>query len=482
MRKGGVGVKILFCSSEAFPFSKTGGLADMAAFLPKSLKKLGHEVRIITPYYPGIAKHHEAMKKLGSATITFGGLQTIVHYFMLEHDGIPYIFVQNMHYFERDQLYGYNDDAERFACFSYAVLEGMRAMEDYPQILHLNDWQTAMIPYLLDEHYRHRNDGYFSIHTLLTIHNLEYQGSFDPYVSRFFNTDFNYTYVHFDRVNFLKAGIERATKINTVSPTYQQEVMTLEHGFSLDGALEGRKDDFIGILNGIDESVFNPKTDHHLEKQYGVRDVKSGKRLNKEWILHHFDLDVDMAMPLVVYIGRLVSQKGINLMSRALEEVVEYGNARFILMGSGNDHYQDFFRYLAYKYPKKVAHYIGFNEAIAHKLYAAADIFLMPSRFEPCGLGQLIAMKYGALPVVRETGGLKDTVSPYNQFSGDGTGFSFANYDPYDFKEKLFEALSVYHEQKDVWDRIVRQAMKQDFSLDRMALSYEELYQTMLGV
>ena len=475
-------MKILFCSAEAYPFSKTGGLADMAYFLPKSLKSLGHDVKIITPYYKQISKHHEKMVELARFPIKFGGLETIVILFSLTHEGIDYIFVQNMHYFERELLYGYSDDAERFSCFSYAILEAMRAIDFYPQILHLNDWQTGMVPYLLDEHYRHQNDSYFSIHTLYSIHNLEYQGSFDTFVSRFFNTDFNYTYIHFERVNFMKAAIERATKINTVSPTYRNEVMTSEFGFTLDGALNRRKDDFVGILNGIDTEIYDPNKDLLIDQSFNLKTYRKGKLLNKEAILHHFNLDVDLKEPLVVYIGRLATQKGINLMTRTLEEVVEYSNARFILMGSGNDSYQDFFRYLSNKYPNRVNNYIGFNETLAHKLYAASDIFMMPSRFEPCGLGQLIAMRYGSLPLVRETGGLKDTVIPYNMFTGEGTGFSFRNYDAFEFKEKLFEAIHLYKDQPKVWNKLVYQAMKQDHSLKQMALAYEEIYQNILGV
>ncbi|MBU1141744.1 MAG: glycogen synthase [Firmicutes bacterium] len=475
-------MKVLFCSSEAFPFSKTGGLADMALFLPKSLRQIGHDVRIITPYYKSISKYHKNMTFLGSAAVVIGGLDTIVHYYQMQYDGIPYIFVQNMHYFERDQLYGFNDDAERFACFSYAILESLKVINFYPHILHLNDWQTAIVPFLLDEHYREKSDDYFSIHTLLTIHNLEYQGSFDPYVSRFFNTNFNYTYMHFDRVNFLKTGIERAAKINTVSPTYRNEVLTNDFGFSLDGALSRRSNDFVGILNGIDEQIFNPKTDYHLVANFDMSDFREGKKKNKESILHHFDLDVDLKVPLIVYIGRLATQKGINLMTQILEEVVEFSNARFILMGSGNDSYQDYFRYLSEKYPKKVANYIGFNEEFAHRLYAASDLFLMPSQFEPCGLGQLIAMRYGSLPIVRETGGLKDTVVPYNQFTGEGTGFTFTNYDAYEFKEKLFESIHLYSNNQKAWQKMVKQAMKQDFSLEKMALEYEKIYQIILGV
>ena len=475
-------MKVLFVSSEAFPFSKTGGLADMAFFLPKSLHQIGHEVKIVTPYYRQVQKFHQHMKMIGSKTIQMGGLETIVNYYQSTHQDITYIFVQNMHYFERDELYGYNDDAERFTCFSYAVLELMDLLDDYPHILHLNDWQSGMIPYLLDEHYRHRNDAYYSIHTLLTIHNLEYQGSFDPYVSRFFNTQFNYTYIHFDRVNFLKSGIERATRINTVSPTYRNEVMTPEYGFTLDGALGKRYHDFSGILNGLDEDVFNPKTDHLITAPYGLQNFVSGKRKNKQDILHHFNLNRDLNAPLITYVGRLATQKGINLMTHVIEDVIAYSNANFILMGSGNDSYQNYFRYLTGKYPDRVANYIGFNEEMAHKLYASSDLFMMPSRFEPCGLGQMIAMKYGSLPIVRETGGLKDTVIPYNRFTGDGTGFTFSNYDAYDFKEKIFESIYVYNHDQKAFKTLVRQAMKRDNSLKQMALSYEKLYHIILGV
>jgi len=339
-----------------------------------------------------------------------------------------------------------------------------------------------MVPYLLDEHYRHRNDDYYSIHTLLTIHNLEYQGSFDPYVARFFNTDFNYTYIHFDRVNFLKAGIERASKINTVSPTYRDEVLSQEYGFTLDGALQSRKRDFVGILNGIDDEVFNPKSDHLIEYKYDKRNFFNQKQKNKEHILTHFNLDVDLNVPLVTYVGRLATQKGINLMTSILEEVVEYSNARFILMGSGNDSYEEFFRYLSFKYPKRVSNYIGFNEEIAHKLYASSDLFMMPSRFEPCGLGQMIAMRYGTLPIVRETGGLKDTVEPYDKYNDTGTGFTFRNYEAFELKEKLFEGIQLYQNQIHIFKKLMKQAMDKDYSLNQMALSYENLYQIIIGV
>lgn len=474
-------MRVMFCSSEVFPFSKTGGLADMAAFLPKAMHKMGHEIKIITPYYPSVAKYHQQMKYLGEANIIMGGIETKVHYFELIHDGISIIFVQNMHYFERPMLYGYGDDAERFACFSFAVLESLRIIDFYPELLHLNDWQTGIVPYLLDKHYRHLNNRYFTIHTLLTIHNLQYQGVFDPYVSRFFNHEFDYTTVHFGSINFLKTGIEKATKINTVSPTYRNEILTQEYGFTLDGALSKRQSDLSGVLNGIDEHVFNSKTDPTLYRNYGLRDVTIGKAVNKEAVLRDFDLPVDLKRPLVSYIGRLATQKGIELMIPILEEVIEHSNAYFILMGTGQPEYEEFFYHLKLKFPMRVAVFTSFDEKKAHQLYAASDLFMMPSRFEPCGLGQMIAMKYGALPIVRETGGLIDTVIPYNKFTGEGTGFTFSNYDAYDLKEGLFAAIKLFDEDQSAWKKLVKQAMKQDFGLKKMALEYHELYQTIGG-
>lgn len=475
-------MRIYFVSSEAFPFSKTGGLADMAYFLPLGLKSLEHDVKVITPYYKSIGKYHHQMHLIGRKTIHIGGIETIVNYFGLTFENIDYIFIQNMHYFERENLYGYPDDAERFTCFDYATLEVMDLLDEYPDILHINDWQTGMIPYLLDEHYRHKNEGYYGIHTLLTIHNLQYQGSFGTYVSRFFNTPFNYTYMHFDSVNFLKAAISRSTKINTVSPQYRNEVLSMTYGFSLDGALWQRKDDFTGILNGIDDSVFNPKDDPFIEKTYSLKTVVSGKRVNKEAILHHFNLDVNLDAPLIVYVGRLAEQKGIDLIMQSIEHVVHHTDASFILMGSGESNYESFFKSLSHQYPNRIANYIGFNEQIAHQLYAAADLFMMPSQFEPCGLGQMIAMTYGTLPIVRETGGLKDTVIPYNRFTGEGTGFSFAGYEAHELRDKLFEAIYLYHEDKKAFKKLIEQAMNMDFSVHRMASSYVMLYKNILGV
>jgi starch synthase len=469
---------ILFCSSEVFPFSKTGGLADMAAFLPKSIREKGMTVDVITPYYQSITKHHHEMNFIGSKTIQMAEMEKTVHFFTLIRDGQRYIFVQNQEYFERDQLYGYVDEATRFTLFSYAVLEVIELLEEKPWILHLNDWQTAMIPYLLDEHYRRKADYYNNIRTLLTIHNLEFQGNFDEHESRLFNHDFDGTYIHFNRVNFLKAGISRATKINTVSPSFRNEVLTQERGFSLDGMLRYREKDFSGILNGIDDSVFNPEVDPYLVQNYTEKNFVNGKKANKKTLFEDFDFGEDKQ--LFSYIGRLSSQKGIHLFQHILEDFIANADVKVFLMGSGNTYYEKFFHYLLSKYPDKVRVYIGFNEQLAHRVYAASDFFMMPSDYEPCGLGQMIAMRYGALPIVHETGGLKDTVIPYNQYTLEGTGFTFNHYDPSVFKDVLFRASALYIENNSVVNKLKRQAMKSRFTLDHMANHYIALYTSIL--
>lgn len=469
---------ILFCSSEVFPFSKTGGLADMAAFLPKSIKEKGITVDIITPYYQSVTKHHQEMTFIGSKTIRMAEMEKTVHFFSLIRDGQRYIFVQNQEYFERDQLYGYVDEGTRFTLFSYAVLEVIELLDVKPWILHLNDWQTAMIPYLLDEHYRIKADYYNNIRTLLTIHNLEFQGNFDEHESRLFNHDFDGTYIHFNRVNFLKAGISRATKINTVSPSFRNEVLTQEKGFSLDGMLRYREKDFSGILNGIDDSVFNPDIDPYLVQTYNEKNLVSGKKANKKALFKDFDFGEDKQ--LFSYIGRLSSQKGIHFFQHMLEDFIAHADVKIFLMGSGNTYYEKFFDYLVSKYPDKVRVYIGFNEQLAHQVYAASDFFMMPSAYEPCGLGQMIAMRYGTLPIVHETGGLKDTVIPYNQYTTEGTGLSFNNYDANVFKELLFTASSLYIEKQGVINKLKRQAMKSRFTLDQMANHYIALYTSIL--
>ena len=469
---------VLFCSSEVFPFSKTGGLADMAAFLPKAVKSKGFTSDVVSPYYQNLTSKHHEMDYLGTKTILMTGQEKIVHYFTLIQDGQRYIFVQNQEYFERYHFYGYVDDAARFTLFSYAILELISLLEVKPTIIHVNDWQTALVPYFLDEHYRHISPYYQKLHTLLTIHNLEFQGNFDQSESRLFNHAFDETYMHFGRVNFLKTGIARATKINTVSPSFRNEVLQQDKGFTLDGMLRYRESDFSGILNGIDEAIFNPEIDPYLEKNYDVKTHISGKKANKKALFKHFDFGEDKQ--LFTYIGRLSSQKGIHLFQQALDDFLTHADIKLFLMGSGNTYYEDYFHYLLNKYPDKVRIYVGFNEHIAHLAYAASDFFMMPSEYEPCGLGQMIAMRYGTLPIVHETGGLKDTVTPYNQYTLEGTGFSFQHYNAQVFKDLLFDASNLYITDQAIINNLKKQAMKKSYDLDTMANHYIALYKKML--
>ncbi len=475
-------MNMFFVSSEAYPFSKTGGLADMAYFLPKSLKTLGHNVKVITPYYTQIKSYSKNMTFIGKKTIEVNNETWMFNYYSLDYEGITYYFIQNMMFFERENFYGYDDDLIRFTAFDYAVLELFQIINDYPELLHINDWQTGMIPYLLDEQYRQKSAGYFKIHTLLTIHNLQYQGSFDKNQYQFFSECFDYTYIHFDRINFLKTGIERATKINTVSPTYRAQILTHEYGFTLDGILNKRKDDLYGILNGIDASVFDPGSDPLINLHYQIKNAVSTKKKMKKKVLEEFQLKSDADVPLVIYIGRLAEQKGIELILNTVQDCVDFSDANFILMGSGNAVYENRIKYLSFLNPTRIGHYIGFSEAVAHNLYAAADLFLMPSLFEPCGLGQMIAMRYGTLPIVRETGGLKDTVISYNKYTREGTGFSFIQPTTYDLKKQIFTAVDLYINSKLDFNHLMRQAMRQDFGVERMAQSYETIYKMILGV
>lgn len=475
----GVTMKIAFVSSEVFPYSKTGGLADIAAFLPKALANYDVHTTIFTPYYKNIQKYHNDFKLIGSKEVIMDNIKTVFNYYFLKDKNVDIIFIQNQNFFERDNLYGYDDDYLRFTGFSFAVLEGLMLLNEIPNLIHLNDWQSALIPFLLDTHYRKKEE-YQYLHTLLTIHNLEYQGNFNKEVFKYFNTPFEYTYIHFDRINFLKAGIERATKINTVSPNYSKEILTNEYGFSLDGALEKRKKDLSGILNGIDDTVFNPLTDP-LIYNYDFNNYQKGKLLNKQKLYQQFNLGENYNYPLIVYVGRLASQKGLWMIKETIESVISQTKSKFFVLGSGDHSYENYFKYLTDKYPSQVGNYIGFSEELAHLLYGASDLFLMPSIFEPCGLGQMISMKYGSLPIVRETGGLKDTVIPYNKFTNEGTGFSFKNKSSFELKDKLYEAISLYYRQPNIFKNLIYQAMKTNFTNQEMALNYLKLYKEILG-
>ncbi|MFU8792750.1 MAG: glycogen synthase [Acholeplasmataceae bacterium] len=469
-------MKILFCSGEAHPFSKTGGLADVMYMLPKALKQLGHDVKIMTPLYQNIKKD-DSFIHLGSKIVRMDDHIKKATYYLKTYDGLDYVFIENNEFFDRIKYYNYEDDAMRFTFFNFAVLESLKAIDFSPDIIHLNDWQTGMIPFLLHAHYLH-DPFYKKIKTLLSIHNLEKQGAFALDYERLFNAK-NYTYIHFDQVNFLKSGIMRADAINTVSESYKEEAMTKFYGFSLEGALKSRKHQLFGILNGLDQSLYNPQTSEHLKYHYDEKTFIEGKKNNKHALLETLNMDNDK--PLIAFIGRFARQKGIDLMMAALESFLKNNHINLIAIGKGDRLYETYFERLEDTYPHSVKVIKGFDFALSQHVYAASDFFLMPSLFEPCGLNHMIAMRYGSLPIVRRTGGLKDTVTPYNPNTGIGCGFSFENYDANELSDVLNQAITLFHEDKESINHLIEQAMHVNYSLPKMAKSYEDLYQKLIN-
>jgi starch synthase len=478
--KGEKNMQILFTSGEAYPFSKSGGLADVAAALPKALHQLGHHVTIITPYYRDVKNHHATMKHLGTAEIKMGDDLKTANYYTLTHQGVPYIFVENDEFYDRKRYYGYDDDAMRFTFFNFAIFEYIKLSENYPDIIHANDWQTALIPFFLDVKYRSINPEFKRIKTLLSIHNLEKQGSYPLETEKLFNAK-NFTYIHLDRVNFLKCGIMRANAINTVSDNYRHEILTRFYGFTLDGALKSRQANLYGILNGLDQDLYDPSKSKTIYQTYNEQTLLIGKKINKRELVKTLNLDPNPSLPLVSFIHRFARQKGIDILMPILEDYLKEKKFIFVVIGYGDALYEQFFSEMHRKYPELVYYENSFNNELSQKVYAASDLFMLPSLFEPCGLNQMIAMKYGALPIVRETGGLKDTVTAYNKYTGVGVGFAFKNYDASEFKETIDQALELYHEDPEAFNDLKRQAMHVNHSLPKMAKQYEELYHHILN-
>ncbi len=479
-------MNILFVTSEMSPLAKSGGLGDVVGALPKAIRKAGQDARVIMPLYKQIKDRYGdklqfmrwSMNKLGWRTM-YSGL------FNMEVDGVPVYFIDNEYYFGHESLYlDYSFDIERFSFFQRAVLEALGdPMKFEPDILHLNDWQSGMIPVLLEAHYKAH--GYHNnVQCIYTIHNLKFQGIHgreriqdlmelqDRYMTE--------EAVLKDGVpNFMKAGILYSNRVTTVSPTYAHEIMQDYYGEGLNNLLAAQAWKVIGILNGIDVDSYNPSTDIQLAKNYNIRTFKKGKAACKLALQEEIGLEQNEDIPILAMITRLTSQKGLDLLLHIAEELLQE-NIQLIILGTGDEFYENSFRDMEWYHPNKVRSMIMFDEGLARRLYAAADIFLMPSMFEPCGLGQMIAMRYGSLPVVRETGGLKDTVVPYNKYDGSGTGFSFANINAHEFLFAIKDALDVYHNYPDSWKQLIRQAMSQDFSWDESAKKYIDLYQIVL--
>lgn len=471
-------MKILFAVSECVPFVKSGGLADVAGALPKELKKLGIDVRVILPKYQMIPdEYKKQMKKISETTVSVGWRQQYCGIEELELDGVTYYFIDNEYYFKRSQMYGDFDEGEKFSYFDRAVLDSIEQIGFYPDIIHCHDWHTGMIPFLLNEKYRHLK-GYKEIRTVFTIHNLQYQGIFPKGIlGDLLGIEDHYFYsgqLEFDgNVSFMKAALISADKITTVSPTYMEEIQTAYFGEKLDGMLRSRRSDLVGILNGIDNNLFDPMTDPVLIARYGPKDHRNHLQ-NKFSLQKQFGLKMDEDIPLICMVTRLTSQKGLELVRGVFHEIMSMG-VQFIMLGTGDREFEYFFSNMAAKYHQQCRVYLGFNENLAHRIYAGSDIFLMPSKFEPCGLSQLIALRYGAVPIVRETGGLNDTVKSYNGKIGEGNGFTFTNFNAHDMLYTIERALSFYKNKKD-WNNLVESVMKMDFSWTQSANIYQQLY------
>ncbi|WP_210364804.1 glycogen synthase GlgA [Bacillus sp. REN3] len=476
-------MKILFAVSECVPFIKSGGLADVAGSLPKELKKLGADVRVILPKYGMIPESfRDEMERVKEYTVQLGWRTQYCGIETLEYDGVTFYFVDNEYYFKWDSLYGHYDDGERFSYFNRAVLDFIAELEFYPDVIHCHDWHTGMIPFLLRTEY-YRKPGYGFIRSVFTIHNLQFQGIFPREIlgdllhidSRYFNEE---QLEFFGNANFMKAALISADHITTVSPTYKEEIQTPYYGEKLDGILRKRKEDLSGILNGIDNELYNPKTDVAIERNFGI-DSFEMRVDNKLEIQRFFGLPESRDIPLVAMITRLTKQKGLELVRWVFDEIMSAG-VQLVVLGTGDREFEHFFSEKSGHYREQCRSYIGFDEKLAHQIYAGADLFLMPSKFEPCGLSQMIAMRYGAIPLVRETGGLNDTVLPYNEFTGEGNGFTFANFNAHDMLFTIERALSIYRD-SEKWEELSIKAMEMDYSWAQSAKQYEALYSDLIS-
>lgn len=475
-------MQIVFASAECAPFVKTGGLGDVAGSLPAALVRAGAEVIVMVPKYATIKDEYKSqMKHFSDFYVSLGWRSEYCGLEKLEHDGVTYMFIDNERYFARDYPYGFFDDGERFAFFSKAITESLQHLPEGFEcdILHCNDWQTALAPVFLREFYQGL-PLYDRVKTVFSIHNVAFQGQFSDTVMEDIlgvaHIPAAASQLRCDAcsINYMLGALRYADAITTVSPTYAGEIQTPEFGEGLDGVLRERSYALQGILNGIDVAGFDPATDKRIAANYTVED-RSGKAVCKAKLQEELGLEVRDDRPLMVMVTRLTRQKGMDLVMYALDRILA-GGVQVAVLGTGDRDYEDGLRYFQDKYPGTMAARIEFDPALSQRMYAAADMFLMPSKFEPCGLSQIIAMRYGTLPIVRETGGLKDTVIPYNEFTGEGTGFSFSNFNGDEMGDAVFRAARLFWDNRDVWNQLVTQAMSQDFSWTRSADKYLDLY------
>ena len=475
-------MQIVFASAECAPFVKTGGLGDVAGSLPSALVRAGAEVIVMVPKYATIKDEYKAqMEHFADFYVSLGWRNEYCGLEKLEHDGVTYMFIDNERYFARDYPYGFFDDGERFAFFSKAITESLQHLPAGFEcdILHCNDWQTALAPVFLREFYQGL-PLYDRVKTVFSIHNVAFQGQFSDTVMEDIlgvaHIPAAASQLRCDAcsINYMLGALRYADAITTVSPTYASEIQTPEFGEGLDGVLRERSYALQGILNGIDVAGFDPATDKRIAANYTVED-RSGKAVCKAKLQEELGLEVRDDRPLMVMVTRLTRQKGMDLVMYALDRILA-GGVQVAVLGTGDRDYEDGLRYFQDKYPGTMAARIEFDPALSQRMYAAADMFLMPSKFEPCGLSQIIAMRYGTLPIVRETGGLKDTVIPYNEFTGEGTGFSFSNFNGDEMGDAVFRAARLFWDNREAWNQLVTQAMSQDFSWTRSADKYLDLY------
>ena len=477
--------KVLFVSFESLPFIKTGGLADVVYALPKALNKEEFEVRVVMPMFKSIKeKYYEGMKYLDHIYVHSGFINEEANIYSYINEGIEYLFIENETFFNRDGVYGYGDDAARFSFYNVAVLEMMIKLDYYPDICHEHDYHSAVLPALCKIRYN-AIESIRNIKHILTIHNLAYQGEYDKQVL-FDYLAFDYYYyengdLRFnDYCNFMKIGIVFADYITTVSKTYAQEIQTPEYGNNLDIILRYRHDDLYGIVNGIDTDSFNPATDENIHHKYNLKNYITGKRENKRSLQYQLGLKDEPDTLLIGMVSRLTFQKGADIFLGAIQDILRH-NVQVAVLGTGESKHEYSFKMLEQENKGRFVYYCGYNENLAHSMYAGLDMLIMPSLFEPCGISQLISMRYGTLPLVRETGGLKDTVEPLNEYTMSGTGFSFGSYSSDDLLKVFNYAYEQYYDYPERWKMLIKNAMRYDVSFDKSAREYEDLYRRVLA-
>lgn len=477
---------ILFVTSEAVPFIKTGGLADVAGSLPKYFNKQFYDVRVILPKYSCMKpEFKDRLEYLNHFYMNYNGRDRYVGILHTIYEGVTYYFIDNEEYFTGDKPYGdWFRDLEKFCFFCRAALSALPVIGFKPQIVHCHDWQSGLVPVLLKDSFR-GGEFFWDMKSVITIHNLKFQGVWSlPVIKQFTGlSDYYFTPDKMEAYgdgNLLKGGIVYADKITTVSESYAQEIKTPFYGEKMDGLIRARENDLVGIVNGIDYTDFNPETDPHIAKNYNAENFRINKKKNKVALQKELGLEVNDKRFMIGIVSRLTDQKGFDLIACVMEQLC-WGETQMVILGTGDPKYESMFRYYADKYRGKVSANIYYSEELSHKIYAAADAFLMPSLFEPCGLSQLMSLRYGTVPIVRETGGLKDTVWPYNEYENTGTGFSFANYNAHEMLHVVDYAKHIYFDKRRDWNTIAERAMRVDYSWANSARKYEQLYDSMLG-